>query len=211
VSTPRIKICGITRREDAELAVAYGADAVGFVFWSGSPRHVTPETAAAIARSLPPFVSRVGVFVNAAAADVERIVRIAGLDVAQLHGDEAVDRYRDLGARIVKAVTLESDDDVARVMTLPHEVMPLVDAVDRQRRGGTGRLADWERAARLAARRPLMLAGGLTPSNVDDAIRTVQPWAIDVSSGVEVSPGIKSREKLAALIARVRAPRSEET
>jgi len=205
MSRTRVKICGLTRAEDAHLAVALGADAVGFVLWSKSPRVIEADQAAAIARTLPAFVTRVGVFVNASPDDVRRVVREIGLDVAQLHGDERVADYVGVAAKVVKVVSLGDDADVRSAVALPVEVTVLVDAVDRERRGGTGERADWTRAARLARERPVILAGGLVAADVGDAIRRVRPWAIDVSSGVEDRPGIKSADKLRALFAAVRA------
>jgi phosphoribosylanthranilate isomerase len=202
---PRVKICGLTRTEDADLAVALGADAVGFVLWSESPRVVSAGHAATIARSLPAFVTRVGVFVNASPEDVRRLVAEIGLDVAQLHGDERVADYAGVARRIVKVAALGGDADVDSAIRLPAWVTVLVDVVDRERRGGTGARADWARAARVARERPVILAGGLTAADVGEAIRRVRPWAIDVSSGVEDQPGIKSAEKLRALFAAVAA------
>jgi phosphoribosylanthranilate isomerase len=204
VSRVRVKICGITRAEDACLAVELGADAVGFVLWPESPRAVSTTQAAAIARVLPPFVTRVGVFVNATPEDVRRAVEHVGLDVAQLHGDERVADHAGVAARIVKVVVLTDEADVRAALDLPGEVTVLVDADDRTRRGGTGERADWTRAARVAAARPVVLAGGLDAGNVVQAIRRVRPWAIDVSSGVEDRPGVKSAGKLRALFGAVK-------
>lgn len=203
--TPRIKVCGITRVEDAAAAVELGAAAVGFVFWPRSPRRIAVETAREIGGILPPFVARIGVFVDMSADDVARIVDDARLDGVQLHGDEKTDHYRQLQARLIKAVTLDSDTDVKAAATLPAHLTVLVDATDRVRRGGTGRVADWTNAAALAAQRPIILAGGLTVANVGDAIRQVRPWAVDVSSGVEAAPGVKNRERLEAFFAAVNA------
>jgi len=197
----RVKICGITRPEDAALAVELGADAVGFVFWPRSPRVVGEAVARSIAASLPALVARVGVFVDADPESVRRIVEQVGLDVVQLHGAERVDDYRALPVRLIKAVTLDGDADVEQAAALPPHVTVLVDATDPVKRGGTGRAADWSRAAALARRRPIMLAGGLSAENAADAVRVVRPWAVDVSSGVESSPGVKSREKLLGLFA----------
>lgn len=206
---PRIKICGITRAEDAALAVELGADAIGFVFWPRSPRAIAPADARAIERALPPLVSRVGVFVDATPGEVAEVVRAAGLDVVQLHGDEPVDRYLEVDARIVKVAPLRDDADVTAAAGWPAGVMPLVDAVDPDRRGGTGRRADWTLAARLASMRPLLLAGGLDADNVREAIRRVRPWGIDVSSGVERRPGVKDAERLRAFFAAVARAREE--
>lgn len=205
----RLKVCGLTRREDAALAVALGADALGFVFWSKSPRAISADAARVVHEAAPPFVARVGVFVDAGPDEVAATVRRAALDVAQLHGDEPVEGYAGLGVRLVKVATLETDDDVARVIEWPAWVTPLVDAVDRERRGGTGRVADWARAARVAAVRPTLLAGGLTADNVAEAIGRVQPWGVDVSSGVEDRPGVKNAERLRAFARAVAAATGE--
>jgi len=202
---PRVKICGLTRAEDAELAVALGADAIGFVFWPKSPRHIERADARAIASRLGAFVTRVGVFVDASPDDVSATVRDVGLDVVQLHGDENVADYAGVPARLVKAVALGDEKSVETAIQLPPAVMPLADAFDAVRRGGTGQLAHWPHAARVALRRPLVLAGGLRPENIRDAIRTVRPWGVDVSSGVEDAPGLKSPERLRQLFAAVAA------
>jgi phosphoribosylanthranilate isomerase len=203
--TPRIKVCGITRAEDAAEAVRLGAAALGFVFWPKSPRVLSVQAARDIAAGVPLFVARIGVFVDTSADDVARIVDEVGLDGVQLHGDERVDRYERVKSRLIKAVTLESGEDVMRAATLPAYVTTLVDAADRVRRGGTGQVADWSQAAALAARRPVILAGGLTAENVGEAVRSVRPWALDVSSGVETAPGIKARDRLEAFFAAVAA------
>ena len=202
---PRVKVCGITRREDAALAVALGADALGFIFWSRSPRAIAPEAARAVHERLPALVSRVGVFVDASPAEVAATVRAAGLDVVQLHGDEPIEAFAGLEARVMRVATLASDADVDRVIAWPSHVTPLVDAIDREKRGGTGRLADWTLAARVAGARPIMLAGGLVADNVGDAIARVRPWGVDVSSGVEDAPGIKSAARLEAFFTRLAA------
>lgn len=203
MSRPRVKICGLTRSEDAALAVALGADAIGVVFWDRSPRRVSPDQARALWHGLPPFVTRVGVFVDASPDEVRAIADHVGLDALQLHGDEDVEEYETIGTRLIKAVTLEDERALAGATNLPAGVTPLVDATDRERRGGTGRLANWPRAAALAAVRPAILAGGLTPENVGQAISDVRPWAVDVSSGVEDAPGVKSHDKLRAFFDQI--------
>ncbi|HUL73010.1 MAG TPA: phosphoribosylanthranilate isomerase [Vicinamibacterales bacterium] len=200
---PRVKICGITRVEDAALAARLGADALGFVFWPESPRAISPAAARLVAAAVPPLVARVGVFVNASPAEVADVARRVGLDAVQLHGDEPAEAYASVPARLIKAVVLHDEGDVDRAAALPPHVTPLVDAADRAQRGGTGRLADWQRAADLARRRPVMLAGGLTAENVADAIRLVRPWAVDVSSGVETTPGVKNAERLTRFLAAI--------
>jgi phosphoribosylanthranilate isomerase len=205
VNRVRVKVCGLTRLEDALLAASLGADALGFVFWASSPRAIAPEAAAAIVRQLPPLVGKVGVFVDAPPSEVAAIANSVGLTALQLHGDERPEQYSQLWLPIMKAVAL--DDDAARrtAAAWPARFTVLVDATDRDKRGGTGRRADWGQAAALAATRPVVLAGGLSPDNVGEAIRTVRPWAVDVSSGVESSPGIKDPDKLRRFVAAVAA------
>jgi phosphoribosylanthranilate isomerase len=193
-----VKICGITSVGDAQAAVRCGADAIGLVLWAGSPRAVTMQAARQIAAALPPFVARVGVFVDASPEDVRSAVRLIGLDAAQLHGGEDVDRYVDVGTRLIRAVSIEDAAAREAARRLPPGVMPLVDSADPVLKGGTGRVTDWEEAARLASERPIVLAGGLTALNVAEAVRRVRPWAVDVSSGVEAAPGRKSVERLEA-------------
>ena len=204
-----VKVCGITRVEDAELAVALGASAIGFVFWPGSPREISPTAASAIADVVGRAVVRVGVFVNATPAAVAGTVREVGLDAVQLHGDEVPDRFRDLGARVIRAVVLRTDTEVEQAAALAPWMTVLVDAADPVRRGGTGRLASWTHAAALARHREVWLAGGLTPENVDEAIRTVQPALVDVSSGVELSPGVKDANRMRAFLAGALGSRGE--
>lgn len=204
----RVKVCGVTREEDALRAARNGADAVGFILWPGSPRSISIERAASIARALPPFVMKVGVFVDATPEAVDRAASEARLDVAQLHGDEDVELYRNLGVRIWKAVALAGPEDVEEAIASPADVMPLVDAADRERRGGTGRLARWDLAAALAKVRPIILAGGLNAENIIDAVEQVHPWGVDVSSSLEDSPGVKNAGKVAVFFAAVEPARS---
>lgn len=192
----RVKICGITRQEDAALAVELGADAIGFVLWPGSPRAVNSEFARVIAERIPKSVTKVGVFVDPLPGDVAWLVESIGLDAVQLHGQEAVEAYEWIGASLVKAVRLDTDQDIERAADLPQFVTPLVDATNPRLVGGTGQVADWRRAARLAARRPIMLAGGLVAANVAEAVRAVRPWSVDVSSGVERYPGVKDPDRM---------------
>jgi phosphoribosylanthranilate isomerase len=194
----RVKVCGITRPEDARLAVELGADAVGFVFWAGSPRCVDPAAAAAIARVLPPFVTCVGVFVNQSLDDIRRVARAAGLGAVQLHGDEPADMWEQVPGACLKAVGVGDAFDVASLSGWPSAVLPLLDVDDPAKRGGTGRAVDWAVAAGAARVRPVVLAGGLRPDTVEDAIRRVRPYAVDTSSGVEREPGIKDAGRLRA-------------
>jgi phosphoribosylanthranilate isomerase len=201
----RIKVCGLTRAEDALLAVELGVDALGFVFWPGSPRVVTAARAAAIAAALPPLVATVGVFVDQPVDDIRRIAAEVGLSAVQLHGDEPAASWRVVPGCCLKAVSAGAGFDAASLASWPHGVYPLVDAADPVRRGGTGRLADWSAAAAIARLRPTILAGGLDAENVGDAIARVRPHAVDVSSGVERSPGIKDANRLRAFVDAVAA------
>lgn len=192
-----VKICGITRPQDAELAAGLGADALGFVFWPGSPRYVRPEVAASIATNLPAAVMKVGVFVDQPAEEVARIMDQAGLDVAQLHGHESPDYCRGLRCKIFKAIRMTGNGSVT-VSDFGPDVVLLVDAHDPVRLGGTGRTVNWDAAREIAATRPTILAGGLNAANIKLAIRSVRPYGIDVSSGVESAPGVKDPARLRA-------------
>ena len=196
-----VKICGITRLEDAHAAVAVGANAIGFIFWPDSPRFIDPYRARAIARSLPPFVTPVGVFVDQPADYVSAVASLVPLGTVQLHGSETPEYAAGIARPILKAVTL-ADPDPGR---WPSRVMLLLDVHDPVKRGGTGRTIDWEAAASVAARRPVLLAGGLTPENIGEAMTRVRPRGVDVSSGVESAPGIKSHERLTALFRAIHA------
>lgn len=197
---PRIKFCGMTRREDAVAAADLGADAIGFVLWEGSPRHVDPVQARAIAGALPPWVWRVGVFVDAPLESMRQAVDLIGLDVVQLHGDESPDVARALRTRVIKAVGRAGLAAENAIAAWDDDVLLLVDAVDPVRRGGTGERADWSLARSLASRRRIVLAGGLSPDNVADGLRAVQPYAVDVASGIEARPGVKDKAKMRAFV-----------
>ena len=199
-----IKICGITRLEDALCAAACGADAVGFIFHEASPRYIPPEKARAIIAGLPPGIAKVGVFVNRPAPEVERIAEGCGLDLIQLHGDESPAECRRFPAdRIIKAVSPQTAEAL-----LPLEAYQvrafLVDAREPGRYGGTGKRADWAPAARLAQARPLILAGGLGLENMAAALAAVAPGAVDINSGCERAPGIKDHGRMRAIVALIR-------
>jgi phosphoribosylanthranilate isomerase len=194
-----VKICGITRLADAEAAVRYGARAIGFVFWPDSPRFVDPYRARAIARRLPPFVTTVGVFVNQPAADVNAVAALVGVGAVQLHGDETIEYANQIRRPIVKALPVDDDTRDEEIAAWPDNVTLLIDVRDQALRGGTGRTVDWARAATVAARRRSLLAGGLRPENLADALARVRPFGIDVSSGVEATPGVKDHGRLKAL------------
>src|SRR3954469_1180183 len=192
---PLIKICGITRLEDAEAAIAAGAGALGFVFWPKSPRFIDPHRARQIAAALPPLVPIVGVFVNQPREYVNGVASLVRLSAVQLHGDETPAFAAALANPVVKAVSTGDAD----LQNWPARVRLLLDVHDPVARGGTGRTIDWAAAADLAARRELLLAGGIPPENVADAVARVRPFGIDVSSGVERAPGIKDHRRLRAL------------
>ncbi len=197
----KIKICGIRRVQDALLATELGASALGFVFWPSSPRFIDPYRARPIVAALPPFVTTVGVFVNQPWAFVTEVARLLGLGAVQLHGDEPADMYARSACRVIKAVPVMVDDRTlaGRVAAVPPHATVLLDAHDPIARGGTGRPIDWAQAAAIARTRPVILSGGLNADNVGAAIQAVEPYAIDVSSGVESAPGIKDAAKMRAL------------
>src|SRR5215471_5464410 len=185
-----VKICGITREEDAEEAVRCGANALGFVFWPESPRFVDPARARDIVARLPPFVTPVGLFVNQPAEHMNDVAARVGLGAIQLQGDETPEQADRLSRPVLKAIAVGVSADRA-LSVWPLNRLLLVDAHDPVRRGGTGRTVDWAEAAKVAARRPIVLAGGLTSANVQEAIVKVRPYGVDVASGVELRPGVK--------------------
>jgi phosphoribosylanthranilate isomerase len=199
---PILKICGITRLADAQHALQEGATALGFVFWSRSPRAIGEEAARDIIAALPPRVAAVGVFVNESPTRVCEIVATTGIRAVQLHGDELPEDFTLLECPVFKSVTL--DGLAHRARGWPADTIWLLDAHDPVRRGGTGTAIDWQRAAVAARHYRVVLAGGLNPSSVDEAIRTVRPFGVDVSSGVESSPGVKDFEKVSAFLTSAR-------
>ena len=190
-----VKICGITSREDAQAAVECGAAALGFNFYPASPRYIRPEAAADITAALPQAVCKVGVFVNASAAEVARISRTAGLDVAQLHGDEPPDALP-TGMRIWKA--LRVDDNFTPARMEPYEVEAFVLDAPTEAYGGSGRTFDWSKA--METGRKVVLAGGLNEANVRQAIRLVKPWGVDACSCLEAAPGRKDHARMARFL-----------
>jgi phosphoribosylanthranilate isomerase len=198
-----VKICGITRPEDAELACREGADAIGLNFWRGSKRFVEDGRAREILAAVAPWVLKVGVFVNPTRAEVDKRVSSLGLTLVQLHGDEQPAAWRDFpGDRIVRAIRVADE----RSLTAAAGWSPrffLYDAAS-EGFGGSGQQAPWEIIA-VGGRRPFLLAGGLTPENVAAAVAAVHPDGVDVASGVESSPGVKDPTKVAAFIANARA------
>jgi phosphoribosylanthranilate isomerase len=205
----RVKICGLTNLQDALIAVEAGADLLGFIFYPPSPRAVTLERAGAIAETvrnagLP--VRLVGVFVDESLEDVHQVVSHCGLDYAQLHGAESphtVAALMDDGIAVIKAFRVRDDisqGEIARYRATAY----LLDAYVAGQPGGTGRPFDWQLAVRVASRFPVLLAGGLTPNNVAQAVDTVRPWGVDVASGVEAAPGRKDPDQVRRFVAAVR-------
>ena len=200
----RVKICGITRVEDLHAACAAGADALGFVFYGKSPRHVSAEAAAALLRELPPFVQSVGLFVNAEPAFVESVLNVAPLDLLQFHGDEMPADCARYGRPYLKAIRVKPDTDLLKCAADFETARGLLlDAFVPGVPGGTGERFDWNLIPPNLPK-PVILSGGLDPDNVAEAVRTVRPWAVDVSSGVEVSKGIKDAQKIARFIANAK-------
>ncbi len=209
-----VKICGITKPEDAACAVEAGADALGFVFWDMSPRKVEPARAAEIARELPRSVLRIGVFVDTPRDEMARIADEVGLDMLQLHGEEPPEALSGLPRRVIKAVrvgkTFKPDDALRYAGKAAGILVDTRLPGETQLPGGTGVPFDWSLVAGLARQVPfLMLAGGLGPDNVAQAIRAVRPHAVDVSSGVEGLPGRKDPFKIRAFVAAARTAESE--
>ena len=200
----RVKICGITRQQDLHAACQAGADALGFVFYEKSPRHVTIATAAALVCELPPFVQSVGLFVNADPALIEAVLQDVPLDLLQFHGDETPADCLRFGRPYIKAVRVNRDTDLLKCAADFDTARGLLlDAWVPGVPGGTGERFDWSLIpANLP--RPVILSGGLTPDNVAEAVQRVRPWAVDVSSGVEAEKGIKDAHKIAQFIAKAK-------
>ncbi|AJY68599.1 N-(5'-phosphoribosyl)anthranilate isomerase [Geobacter sulfurreducens] len=199
----RVKICGITSLEDALVAVEAGADALGFVFHDESPRHVTPEQAAGIIAGLPPFIQTVGLFVNRPPAFVNDTATRCRLDLVQLHGDEPPEFCDAVERRVIKAFRVKdisSLDPIRHYRVAAH----LLDAYSPKAYGGTGLTFNWDIAAAAKEFGPLILAGGLTPDNVREAVETVKPYAVDVSGGVESAPGRKDAARVREFIRRAK-------
>ncbi len=203
----KVKICGVTNVEDARLAVEAGADALGFVFYRKSARCARPDVVKGIVAALPPFVLPVGVFVNEEAATVRGVMDQCGLALAQLHGEETASYCEALGRPILRAIRLRGPGDLLALAEYKGRAQVrgfLVDAFSEKEYGGTGQVADWGLAAQAAQSADILLAGGLTPENVQEAVRQVRPYGVDVSSGVESSPGKKDHGKVRAFIESAR-------
>lgn len=201
----RVKICGITRLEDALAAIDLGAAALGFNFYPASPRYIPVRRAARIAELLPPFVAKIGVVVNfGSARNLQRLVEAVGLDGIQLHGDETMDLVRALRPMpVIKAFRVGGDFKVSALKRHPASAI-LLDGFVAGQYGGTGKVFDWKLARQGGSFHRIILSGGLTPDNVSSAIRQARPFAVDVASGVESSPGKKDHRKLRAFFTAVR-------
>lgn len=199
-----VKICGIANREDADAVAELGPDAMGFNLWPGSKRYAEPEKVAEWARRVPAGILKVGIFVDASAGQVRETMQRTGLEVAQLHGKEQAEEFRNSGFRIWKALPLKAG--IAEAAEGWSVDAFLVDTYSPQSPGGTGQVGDWVAARAFVEQAParVLLAGGLTPDNVREAIRAVRPWGVDVSSGVEARPGRKDLDNVRAFIERCR-------
>jgi len=205
----RIKICGLTRKQDALLAAELGADAVGFVFAPGSKRKADPEAVAEIIAELPPFVTTVGVFQNQPIEEVRKIARDCALDAVQLHGDEDfsyLNALGDLGTKTYRAFALSCREDLSKIRHFsdPPPRAFLLDACSGGQTGGTGKTFDWNWAVEAKKFGKVILAGGLGPDNVAQAIKAVRPWCVDSASGTEKAPGIKDQKLLQSFISAVK-------
>ena len=204
----RTKICGITNIEDARVAVTAGADALGFLLYRKSPRYVDPMMIQQIVAQLPPFILPVGVFVNEEIKIVRDLMDTCGLALAQLHGDESATYCRELRRPVLKALRLKDRSTFVALAEFQARIEVrgfVLDALSEEAYGGTGQVVDWGLARQAAQAATVILAGGLTPENVGQALRAVQPYGVDVSSGVEVTPGKKDHEKVRAFLRAVSA------
>ena len=200
-----VKICGITDYEDASIAVELGAGALGFIF-ARSPRQITPQKARDIIRAMPPFVKTVGVFVDEEPAAIKEMIHYCGLDLVQLHGDESPDLCCDLMPYTIKALRIKDESSLRTSRIYLGKVRALLlDTYSKDMAGGSGKTFDWQLAIKIKKLGiPIILAGGLGPSNIDGAISTVRPYAVDVNSGVEERPGKKSRALMKDLMEKMR-------
>lgn len=200
----RVKICGVTRVEDALAVAELGADAIGLNFYPKSPRYITLGQARSIGAAIPAFVTTVALFVNASAAEVEQVIDTGAIDLLQFHGDENPEFCSSFGKPYIKALRMKPGVDFQAFSTAYASAKALLlDAWDDSHYGGTGKTFDWESVRSAAGSSRIILAGGLTPANVAQAINTLRPWAVDVSSGVEQTPGIKSAALMQQFISEV--------
>ena len=201
----RVKICGITRVADAEKAVELGADALGFIF-AKSPRQITPQKAREITLRISPFVKTVGVFVNERPAKIREIMDFCGLDLVQLHGNESVSSCSELAPRVIKAFRVQGEESLLQIAEYKNHVRAiLLDAYQKGLNGGTGKTFDWRLAVKAKKTGiPMVLSGGLDADNITEALERVNPFAIDISSGIEKRPGIKDHGRMRAFMRKIK-------
>ena len=202
----KVKICGMTNLNDVKVAVDGGVDAVGFIFYKKSPRSVTMQTVREIVLELPPFVDSVGVFVDETAEQINKIADRCNLDRVQLHGDESPAFCKKIRRRVIKAIRVKDIQSLKKLSDYPVSSF-LLDTFSEDQYGGTGKVFDWNLAFPAKKYGPIILAGGLTPNNVRQAIQRIQPYGVDVCSGVESQPGIKDHQKMQAFLKNVKAER----
>lgn len=203
----RVKICGITNLDDAIAAANFGADALGFVFFKGSPRYISPDDAGAIIIRLPSFITTVGVFVNENTDRIEEIIKLTGIDVVQLHGDESPEMCN-ISRRMIKAIRVKSLNSLDPLKNYKDRVSAfLLDTFTPDIFGGTGQIFNWDIAADAKQFGRIILAGGLTPDNITEAVRRVTPYGVDVSSGVEAEKGKKDHNKMKLFIEKAKGIR----
>lgn len=202
----KVKICGMTNLKDVKVAVDGGVDAVGFIFYKKSPRSVTMQAVREIVLELPPFVDSVGVFVNETAEQINKISDHCKLDRVQLHGDESPAFCKKIRRRVIKVIRVKDIQSLKKLSDYPVSSF-LLDTFSEDQYGGTGKVFDWNLAYSAKKYGPIILAGGLTPINVRQAIQRIQPYGVDVCSGVESQPGIKDHKKMKAFLKNVKAER----
>ena len=202
----KVKICGMTNLKDVKVAVDGGVDAVGFIFYKKSPRSVTMQAVREIVLELPPFVDSVGVFVNETAEQINKISDHCKLDRVQLHGDESPAFCKKIRRRVIKVIRVKDIQSLKKLSDYPVSSF-LLDTFSEDQYGGTGKVFDWNLAYSAKKYGPIILAGGLTPNNVRQAIQRIQPYGVDVCSGVESQPGIKDHKKMQAFLKNIKAER----
>ena len=202
----KVKVCGMTSLKDALVAVEVGADAVGFIFYKKSPRSVTMKTVREIVLELPPFVDTVGVFVDETAEQINKIADYCNLDIIQLHGDESPTFCKKIRRKVIKAFRIKDMQSVKKISNFQVSGF-LLDTFSENLHGGTGKVFDWNLALPAKKFGPVIMAGGLTPNNVQQAVRQIRPYGVDVCSGVESEPGIKDHKKVRAFLKNANAGR----
>jgi len=202
----KVKVCGMTSLKDALVAVEVGADAVGFIFYKKSPRSVTMKTVREIVLELPPFVDTVGVFVDETAEQINKIADYCNLDIIQLHGDESPTFCKKIRRKVIKAFRIKDMQSVKKLSSFQVSGF-LLDTFSENLHGGTGKVFDWNLALPAKKFGPVIMAGGLTPNNVQQAVRQIRPYGVDVCSGVESEPGIKDHKKVRAFLKNANAGR----